>query len=292
MNGGGDHFGVNGPVGIDGRFATSGHTSPAVGRVSGPARFLQSARILAWRNLHNFFTNPALLLPAILFPLFFFAAFAGGLSRVQHVPGFDYPNGYTTFQFGFVLVQAAAFGGVFAGFSIARDFESGFSRRVMLATPHRSSMILGYSVAAMVRAVAVVTLLFVVGLATGMNVSSSAVDLALIILLAMAMNLLAVLFASGVAFRFRTIQAGPLMQTPMFMALFLTPVYVPYELLAGWVKTVAGVNPLTKVVEASRDLLAGMTGEVALAFGLCLAVGLVLFGWSLSGLRNAERAGG
>ncbi len=262
------------------------------GRVSGPARFLQSAGILAWRNAHNFFTNPALLLPAVLFPLFFFTAFAGGLSSVQHVPGFDYPNGYTTFQFGFVLVQAAAFGGVFAGFSIARDFESGFSRRVMLATPHRSSMILGYSVAAMVRAVVVVSLLFVVGLATGMNVSSDPVEIALLVLLAMAMNLLAVLFASGVAFRFRTIQAGPLMQTPMFMALFLTPVYVPYELLAGWVKTVAGVNPLTKVVEASRGLLAGLTDEVAIAFGLCAVVGLALFGWSLSGLRNAERSGG
>ncbi|MBI4897417.1 MAG: ABC transporter permease [Actinobacteria bacterium] len=283
---------MNGVDDRTGQVRPVGRTSAGIGRVSGPARFLQSARILAWRNVHNFFTNPALLLPAILFPLFFFTAFAGGLSRVQHVPGFNYPNGYTTFQFGFVLVQAAAFGGVFAGFSIARDFESGFSRRVMLATPHRSSMILGYSVAAMVRAVVVVTLLFVVGLASGMNVSSGPADLVLIVLLAMAMNMLAVLFASGIAFRFRTIQAGPLMQTPMFMALFLTPVYVPYELLSGWVKTVAGVNPLTKVVEASRYLLAGMTDEVAIAFGLCLVVGLVLFGWSLSGLRNAERSGG
>ena len=97
-----------------------------------------------------------------IFPLFFFAAFAGGLSRVQNVPGFDYPNGYTTFQFGFVLLQASAFGGVFTGFAIARDFESGFSRRVMLATPNRSAIIVGYAIAAMVRAAIIVALLFVV----------------------------------------------------------------------------------------------------------------------------------
>ena len=261
-------------------------------KVGGVARFLQSARILGWRNVHNFFTNPALALPALAFPLFFFAAFAGGLSRVENVPGFDYPNGYTTFQFGFVLVQASAFGGVFAGFSIARDFESGFSRRLLLATPHRTSLIVGYAIAAMARAATVVSLLFAVGLATGMNVSSNPVELVVLILLAITTNLLAVLFASGIAFRFRTIQAGPLMQTPVFMILFLTPVYVPYVLLTGWVKTAAGVNPLTDVVEASRNLLAGSTDAVATAFGLSFLLALLLFGWSFTGLRKAERAGG
>ena len=78
---------------------------------------------VAWRTLHNVLTTPALLIPGILFPLFFFTAFAGGLSQVEEVPGFDYPGDYTSFQFVFVLLQAAAFGGVFTGFGIARDFE-------------------------------------------------------------------------------------------------------------------------------------------------------------------------
>ena len=51
---------------------------------------------------------------------FFFSAFAGGLSRVRHVPGFDFRSGYTAFQFVFVLLQSAAFAGVFSGFGIAR----------------------------------------------------------------------------------------------------------------------------------------------------------------------------
>ncbi len=82
-------------------------------------------------------TKPQLLLPSLIFPLFFFVAFAGGLSNVGNVPGFDFPSGYTAFQFVFVLLQAAAFGGVFTGFAIAADFESGFSRRLLLAAPHR-----------------------------------------------------------------------------------------------------------------------------------------------------------
>ena len=49
--------------------------------------------------------NPSLLLPPMLFPLLNFAAFAGGLSRLRHVPGFDFHGGYTAFQFVFVLLQ-------------------------------------------------------------------------------------------------------------------------------------------------------------------------------------------
>ena len=51
------------------------------------------ALAVAWRNLHNFFMNPALVIPAVMFPLFFFTAFAGGLSRIADTPGFDFSVG-------------------------------------------------------------------------------------------------------------------------------------------------------------------------------------------------------
>ena len=100
---------------------------------------------VAWRTLKNVITTPSLLLPSLTFPLFFFIAFAGGLSQVQDVPGFDYPNGYTAFQFVFVLLQSAAFGGVFTGFGVARDFEGGFARRLLLASPNRTGIVIGYA---------------------------------------------------------------------------------------------------------------------------------------------------
>src|SRR4029453_15008189 len=106
---------------------------------------------VAWRMLHNFFTNPSLILPSLLFPLFFFTAFAGGLSSIQRLPGFDFAPGYTAFQFVFVVLQSAAFGGVFTGFGVARDFESGFARRLLLAAPHRSGIVIGYGIAALLR---------------------------------------------------------------------------------------------------------------------------------------------
>ena len=115
-------------------------------------------------------TNPLLFLPPMLMPLFFFTAFAGGLSAVSNVPGFNYGPGYTSFIFAFVLCQSAAFGGVFSGFSIAADFQFGFGRRLLLATPHRSALILGYGIVALIRAAITIGVVTLVGLAVGMNI--------------------------------------------------------------------------------------------------------------------------
>src|SRR4051812_49902742 len=136
-------------------------------------RFRSVALSVAWRSIHNVFTNPALILPSVIFPLFFFVAFAGGLARVGDIPGFDYKPGYTAFQFAFVLIQSSAFGGVFTGFGIARDFEMGFGRRLMLAAPNRKGILLGYLLAALVRAAFTMVVVTAVALLAGMNVGGN-----------------------------------------------------------------------------------------------------------------------
>jgi ABC-2 type transport system permease protein len=254
-------------------------------------RTLAVARGVAWRTLHNVFTNPSLFVPSIVFPLFFFVAFAGGLSRVQEVPGFNYAEGYTAFQFVFVLLQSAAFGGVFTGFGIARDFESGFARRLLLAAPSRTGILLGYAVAALLRWLVTAVVLTTVALAAGMNVGGSGVDLFGLYTLALIVNAAALLWAAGVAMRLRTMQAGPIMQFPVFLVLFFAPVYVPLALLSGWIHGVATVNPLTRVLEAGRGFLAGSPTEVAAAFGAALALAAAFSFWALRGLRKAEVAG-
>ncbi|HEV3408539.1 MAG TPA: ABC transporter permease [Gaiellaceae bacterium] len=254
-------------------------------------RALAVAEGVAWRTLHNVFTNPSLFIPSLLFPLFFFVAFAGGLSRVEEVPGFDFPSGYTAFQFVFVLLQSAAFGGVFTGFGIARDFESGFARRLLLAAPNRTGIVAGYAVAALVRWLVTAAILTAVALIAGMQVGGDGVDLFGLYVLALVVNLAAILWASGVAMRLRTMQAGPVMQMPVFLVLFFAPVYVPLSLLEGWIHALAAVNPVTRVLEAGRGLLDGSPTDVGPAFAVTIGLALVLSVWALRGLRSAERAG-
>ena len=247
---------------------------------------------VAWRTLKNALTNPQILLPTMAFPLFFFTAFAGGLSQLRHIPGFDFAPGYTGFQFVFVLLQSAAFSGVFTGFGVARDFEGGFAKRLMLAAPQRVGIVIGYALAALCRWLLVAVLLTVVAVAVGMHVIGGPVDLAGLYVLAALVNFCGFFWAGGIAMRFRTIQAGPLMQMPVFLVLFFAPVYVPLDLLTGWISGVASVNPATYLLETGRGFLAGSPPHVLLAFAIAIAMGVAFWWWAFLGLRKAEAAGG
>jgi ABC-2 type transport system permease protein len=249
-------------------------------------------RAVAWRMLHNNFTTPSLLIPGLAFPLFFFTAFAGGLSRVNNVPGFDFPVGYTAFQFVFVLLQSAAFAGVFTGFGIVRDFESGFARRLMLAAPNRTGILLGYAFGALGRWLVTATVLTIVAVVAGMEVGGSGVDLFALYTLAVLVNFCGLLWSAGVAMRLRTLQAAPLMQLPIFLSLFFAPVFVPLDLLAEWLRVVAHVNPVTLLLEAGRSLIAGTPTHVAYAFAAAAGLIGAFSVWAVRGLRKAEAAGG
>jgi ABC-2 type transport system permease protein len=241
------------------------------------------------RNLIHAFKNPALLVPSVVFPLLFFTAFAGGLSNVGNIPGFDFPSGYTAFQFVFVFLQSAAFGGVFTGFAVAGEFESGFGRRLLLGAPQHGGILAGYALAAIARWTFTATIVTVVALIVGMQIDGNVLQFLGLISLALLLNLTAVMWGTGMALRFQTLQAGPAMQIPVFLILFMAPVYVPLHLIKGWVNTAASYNPATALLEAGRGFLSGVPDVVGLAYlaGLGLvALGLV---WAFTGLRRAER---
>jgi ABC-type multidrug transport system permease subunit len=254
-------------------------------------RFLYVARAVAWRSIHNTVVSPAILVPSIIFPLFFLVAFAGGLSRIADIPNFNYKPGYTAFQFVFVFLQSAAFGGVFTGFAIARDFDSGFARRLLLSAPRRSGIIAGYAAGALARWLITGTVVTIAALIAGMNIGGNGIDLFGLLGLGILANFVAALWACGVAMFLRTEQAGALIQMPVFVVLFLAPVYVPLGLLTGWIHGVARLNPATALLEAGRGLLAGSPVRVALAFGLLAGGAALMAIFARRGLASAERAG-
>ena len=251
--------------------------------------FFGVAWAVAGRQVYKYFTNPAFLAPA-LFPLFFFVAFAGGLTRVGDVPGFDYAAGYIAFQYVWALLQAVSMGGAFTGFSIAGDFENGFARRLMLAASNRYGIILGYTIASLVRATMTGTLVTVIALAARIPISGG-FDIFGLVGLAVLINIAATLFGAGVAMLLRTQQAGPVIRTPIFLVLFLAPVFVPLNLLTGWIETVARLNPFTPILGTARGFLAGDPTNVVPAFAISVALVVVLALWAVYGLRRAEKAG-
>jgi ABC-2 type transport system permease protein len=231
--------------------------------------------------------NPAQIVPPLLLPLIFFAAFAGGLSSVSESPGFDYPD-YTGFIWVFVLMMGVSFVAAFNGFGLAADLESGFSRRLMLASPRWISIVLGGLIVSLVQCVFEFVVLFLIGLAAGMEIGGSVPQVAVLFVLALLLNVAMTFFAAGVGLLVQKVQTGSvLMIMPMFVLLFISPVYLPRAELSGWLKHAADYNPVTALLEAGRGLLAGQPESVGLAFAAVAALIVIFLVFAVTGLRGA-----
>jgi ABC-2 type transport system permease protein len=241
------------------------------------------------RTIIHTYKNPAIIVPSLAFPLVFLLAFAGGLSAVSSVPGFDFAAGYTAFQFVFVFLQMAAFGGIFTGFRLAEDYESGFARRLLVGAPDRAGIVLGYVLAGLVRYVIIGALLWAIALVAGMDVLGGVLDVLGIVALGALINVACTLWVVGLAFRYQTVDIGSSMQTPVFVLLFLAPVYVPLSLLTGWLNTAASINPVTPIVNAARGFIAGEPDQVALSFAIAFGLIALTAIWAFSQLRRALR---
>jgi ABC-2 type transport system permease protein len=251
-------------------------------------QFLNVARAVAWRGMRQAIAAPTFFIPLLMFPLFLFVAMVGGLSAVANIPGINLPGDYASFQFVFVLLQAAATGGAITGIAIALDFQTGFSRRLLLAAPNRGGIVAGYALVALQNGILVWAVMTVIGLIAGMDVSGSGVELFGLFGLALLVNVAATLWAAGIALRIRSLQAGPLMQMPILIIFFLAPVFVPLDLLTGWIHAIAKINPVTALLEAGRGLIAGKPELVALAFAIAIGLVVLMALWARGGLRSAE----
>jgi hypothetical protein len=69
----------------------------------------------------------------------------------------------------------------------------------------------------------------------------------------------------------------------------MAPVYVPLDLLSGWIETAASYNPVTAIVEAGRGFISGQPTRVALSFACAVGLAAVMYVWAHVGLRRVER---
>ena len=124
-----------------------------------------------------------------------------------------------------------------------------------------------------------------------MRLDGSGVELGGLVVLGILVNVVATLFGVGLAMRTQSMQSVPFLQIPVFVLLFLAPVYVPLDLLRGWIADVAPFNPATAFLEAGRGFISGEPESSGLAFALVSGLVLLLALYAVRGLRKAERSG-
>lgn len=223
-----------------------------------PGGSLWAASIaLVRRNLVNITRLPSALVPSLVFPIFGTIAFSSlyGAAIRQYYPTLNALNWYVPLN----VVQGAAFGGVFLAFATIRDFQTGVVDRLLAAPMRRRAMLVGSVLTAAVRSLFPFVLVMIIGVLGGMSFPGGILGVLLLLLGCIATGVLGCLWGTGLAYRFKSMAAAPLMQVGVFVLVFLSATQVPMDGLSGWLHTIARVNPATNLLHMSRQ---GFIGQV------------------------------
>ena len=245
------------------------------------------ASSLAGRSLVLIPRVPSTFVPSLIFPIFSVIAFSGAFSAVANIPGFPVPK-VIDWMLPMSIVQGAAFSGMTVGMGMARDLESGFFDRLLLAPVKPLGLIAGPMGAAVVRALIPFVLVLPVGMIAGARLRGGIPGGLMLLLAAEATALLGAAWSIGLALRAKSMQIAPLMQMGIFLAVFLSTAQVPLNVMTGWLHQVARFNPMTNILALSRQ---GFIGDVTWAQtwpGLVALAGstVVLSLFAARGLRS------
>jgi ABC-2 type transport system permease protein len=215
---------------------------------------------------------PSAFIPSVLMPIFFVVAFGGAFSAITFLPGFpttEIMNWYGPMA----ILQGSAFLGVMVGMSTTRDLESGFYDRLLLSPVPAWALIVGPVVGAICRAVLPFYVVLTAAALGGAKLEGNALGVLTLFAASIGTTCVHAFWTLGLAFRFKSQRAAPLMQIGVFFTIFLASAQVPIALMTGWLQDVARVNPMSNVLRLAR---VGFLGEVTWedSWGGLLALGL------------------
>ena len=232
--------------------------------------------MLARRSVVRTLRQPAMVVPAILFPLILLSINSSGLESTTMIPGFP-TNSYFEFALAIAFVQGALFSANSAGTNVAGDVETGFLNRLSLTPLRRAALMMGQLSGILALGLIQALTFLGVGLLWGAGIEAGVGGAVVIVLLSLMISLAFGCIGAFVALRSGSGEAVQGVFPLFFAALFLSSMALPRDLIEiGWFQTVATYNPVSYMLEGIRSLvITGWDGE-ALAMGFACAGGLAL----------------
>jgi ABC-2 type transport system permease protein len=242
------------------------HAALASGARPQPPGRVSAAITFGWRGMLKIKHVPEqmmdVLITPVLFLLMFTYLFGGAVAG-----GTD---AYLQYILPGVLAQSVVFVSVYSGVALNTDVTKGVTDRFRSLPIWRPAPLVGAVLGDSVRYVIAGTIVIVLGLILGFDADGGVIG----IVLALA---LVVVFTFGLSWAFTTL--GLTLRSPsavlntgfmlLFPLVFLSNTFVEPDTLPGWLETFVNVNPISHVVTATRDLMAGdaHADDIALVLG-------------------------
>lgn len=216
---------------------------------------MNSAWVLGQRGLREVLRTPDSLIPTLFIPLFFLVVNVGQAAKIFPSGSTPFLEGqnYAAFQLPSSLLLAASFGT--AALYLVEDIEGGYFDKLRAAPVPRTAIVSGRLFAEAAKSVAIATVMVVLSLPFGISIASGLLGFLLLIVLTSSWAVVFAGLMQLIALKTRSAAATNSGSLIFFPLLFLTPSFVPRELLTRPMEIAATFNPVTYIMEGMRSLI-------------------------------------
>jgi ABC-2 type transport system permease protein len=251
---------------------------------------MTQAWVLGQRALREGWRTPDALLPTLFIPLFFLVVNVGQAAKIFPAASTEFLNGqgYGAFQLPSSLLLAASFGT--AALFLVEDIEGGYFDKLRAAPVPRSAIVLGRLIAECVKGVLIATAIVVLGMVFGISIASGPLGFVLLIALTALWSVVFVGFMQLIALKTRSAAATNSAGLVFFPLLFLTPNFVPRDLLTEPMEVAATLNPVTYVMEALRSLILEDLdwGNIVPGFAVVAVLGALMLALNVRSINHYD----
>jgi ABC-2 type transport system permease protein len=246
--------------------------------------------VLVQRSVREALRTPEALLPTLFIPLFFLVVNVGqaaGIFPSDSTPFLSGQN-YGAFQLPSSLLLAASFGT--AALYLVEEIEGGYFDKLRAAPVSRIAIVFGRLSAEALKSVAIASAMVLVALPFGITIASGALGFVLLIVLTAAWAVVFSGFMQLIALKTRSAAATNSAGLIFFPLLFLTPSFVPRDLLTRPMEIAATYNPVTYIMEAMRSLVLQEFEWSAIGRGYAVValLGIVMVALSIRSIRRYD----
>ncbi|HEX8053133.1 MAG TPA: ABC transporter permease [Thermoleophilaceae bacterium] len=216
---------------------------------------MSAALSLSSRSLREAVRSPDAIIPTLFIPIFFLVVNTGQAAKI--FPSGSTPflkgQGYGAFQLPTTLLLAASFGA--AALFLVEEIEGGYFDKLRATPIPRSAIVLGRLAAEGAKCVVIASVILLLALPFGISVASGVLGFLLLVALTAGWGVVYSGFMQLIALKTRSAAATQSGGLVFFPLLFLTPNFVPRDLLTRPMEVAATFNPVTYLMESLRSLI-------------------------------------
>ncbi len=247
---------------------------------------------MSWRSILAMLRQPALVVPSLIFPLFFAALGTSSFSRATNLPGFPAVDSFLDFSLAGTIVQGVLFGSTVGATALATDIQTGFFDRLLASPVSRLSVLIGRLAGASLFGAAQAGVFTLVLLPFGVAVRSGIGGFLVIVLSGALIGLAFGALMAAMALRTGSAEAVQGAFPLLFIVLFFSSAFFPRQTMSGVYATLADLNPVSYLVEGIRALVIDGFGTRAVLEALAVpgALAVATLGLSVAALNARVRA--